>query len=55
MRANGAGTAGVSLVEKKVLTTKIYTAVHTGLTGTHGPVRPVWVTLPKCKFYFTIV
>ena len=37
-----------------MLTTKIGTAVQTGLTGMHRPVRPVKVTLSKCNFDFTI-
>ena len=38
-----------------MLTTKIGTAVQTGLVGMHRPVRTVKVTLLKYKFDFTIV
>ena len=37
-----------------MLTTKIGTAVQTGLTGMHRLVRPVKVTLSKYKFDYTI-
>jgi hypothetical protein len=37
-----------------MLTIKIDTTGCTGLTGMHGLVRPVWETLPKCKFDFTV-
>ena len=37
-----------------MLMIKIGMAVLIGLTGMHRPVRPVKVTLPKCKCDFTI-
>jgi len=50
---------GKQALPKKIgghmLTTKIGTAMQIGLTSMHKPVRPVWVTLSKCPFDFTIV
>ena len=49
------GTQALLKNRGHMLTTKIGTAVQTGLAGMYRPVRTVKVTLLKYKFDFTIV